>query len=65
MTDIYFIYNNECAGIVRAVDPVSRLFYIMTPLQPDGLVEVNCLLRGALELPQALVLCQVDAFGLC
>ncbi|KAJ3066261.1 Polynucleotide 5'-hydroxyl-kinase nol9, partial [Rhizoclosmatium hyalinum] len=44
-------------GIVRGIDPVSKLFYIVTPLHIDQIVNVNLILRGAgVEYPVSMML---------
>ncbi|EDO26402.1 predicted protein, partial [Nematostella vectensis] len=44
-------HSLECLGlgIVRNVDPVNKLFYILTPVPLDVLKRVNILLKGNLE----------------
>ena len=44
------------AGIVRNVDPVRKVLYVLTPLPLDTLQRVNTLLKGNLEIPAALLL---------
>ena len=48
----------ECVGyaVVRSVDEERGLLYLATPEPPERLVHVNVLLRGALELPLAMLL---------
>ena len=43
-------------GIVRNIDPVRRVLYVLTPLSIDDLQQVNTLLKGNLEIPAALLL---------
>ncbi|XP_047146062.1 polynucleotide 5'-hydroxyl-kinase NOL9 isoform X1 [Hydra vulgaris] len=38
-------------GIVRNIDPVNKLFYILTPEPPEVLQHVNALLKGNIQLP--------------
>ncbi|KAJ7336072.1 Polynucleotide 5'-hydroxyl-kinase nol9 [Desmophyllum pertusum] len=47
----------ECIGlgIVRNIDPVKRLLYVITPLSLDTLRQVNTLLKGNLEIPALLL----------
>lgn len=56
----YFMDNPiaECIGlgIVRNVDPVRKVLYVLTPLPLDTLQRVNTLLKGNLEIPAALLL---------
>lgn len=58
----YHVYNIHVhhTGVVRSIDPVEKVFYIITPLPISVLNEkVNCLLRGALDLPQQIYMAQV------
>ena len=43
-------------GIVRNIDPVEKLLFVLTPLGLDDLKQVNTLLKGNLEIPAALLL---------
>jgi len=43
-------------GIVRNIDPVKRLLYVLTPQTLDTLRQVNTLLKGNLEIPAAMLL---------
>lgn len=43
-------------GIVRNIDPVKRLLYVLTPQTLDTLRHVNTLLKGNLEIPAAMLL---------
>eukprot|EP00050_Salpingoeca_kvevrii_P012688 m.24193 g.24193 ORF g.24193 m.24193 type:complete len:535 (-) comp4241_c0_seq1:131-1735(-) len=51
-------YEAECIGlgVIRAIDPEQQLFFIITPLSPAQLAQVNLLVRGELELPSLLLL---------
>jgi hypothetical protein len=40
---------------VRAVDPKKKLFYVVTPMMPKALREVNCLSVGVVAMPQSLL----------
>ncbi|XP_033647445.1 polynucleotide 5'-hydroxyl-kinase NOL9-like [Asterias rubens] len=42
-------------GIIRGIDPVQKVFYILAAISKDALPEVNALFRGALSLPQPLL----------
>ena len=42
-------------GIVRNIDPVQKLLFVLTPLGLDDLKQVNTLLKGNLEIPAALL----------
>uniref|UniRef100_A0A023FWD6 Putative cleavage/polyadenylation factor n=1 Tax=Amblyomma parvum TaxID=251391 RepID=A0A023FWD6_AMBPA len=50
----------ECLGygLVRAIDPSERLFYISSPEPQERLAKVNALIRGDLHLPQTLLTSQ-------
>ena len=43
-------------GIIRNIDPVNKLFYILTPVPRDKLERVNLLQKGSLEIPTCLLL---------
>ncbi|KAI9338438.1 Pre-mRNA cleavage complex II protein Clp1-domain-containing protein [Obelidium mucronatum] len=44
-------------GIVRGIDPVSKTFYIVTPLSESDLSRVNLIVRGAgVEYPVAMLM---------
>ena len=43
-------------GIVRNVDPIRQVLYVLTPLSLEALQRVNTLLKGNLEIPAALLL---------
>ena len=43
-------------GIVRNIDPVEKLLFVLTPLGLDDRKQVNTLLKGNLEIPAALLL---------
>ncbi|XP_046342656.2 uncharacterized protein LOC124123529 isoform X1 [Haliotis rufescens] len=38
-------------GLVRGIDPKTKLFYIVTPLTQDELGKVNVLVKGSVTLP--------------
>ncbi len=42
-------------GIIRGIDPVQKVFYILAAVSQDALQEVNALFKGALTLPQPLL----------
>lgn len=44
------------SGIIRNIDPLKRVLYVLTPLSLDALQRVNTLLKGNLEIPAALLL---------
>lgn len=58
----FFFFSHLCLlffsiiGIVRNIDPVNRLLYVLTPLSLDTLRQVNTLLKGNLEIPAAMLL---------
>ena len=43
-------------GIVRNIDPVKRLLYVLTPQTLDSLRQVNTLLKGNLEILAVMLL---------
>ena len=44
------------AGIVRNIDPVNKLFFILTPVPRPDLQRLNTLLKGNLEVPASMFL---------
>ncbi|XP_014442085.1 polynucleotide 5'-hydroxyl-kinase NOL9 [Tupaia chinensis] len=42
-------------GICRGVDMEKRLYHIITPVPPEDLRTVNCLLVGAISIPQRIL----------
>jgi len=38
-------------GLIRAIDPDQRCYYIVTPVPPEQLMQVNTILKGNVELP--------------
>ncbi|XP_076340828.1 polynucleotide 5'-hydroxyl-kinase NOL9 [Tachypleus tridentatus] len=48
---------NECFGfgVVRAIDPVNKTFFIITPEPLSRLQKVNALLRGSVNLPEQIL----------
>lgn len=57
---VFFRFTDLCSwyfvGIVRNIDPVKRLLYVLTPQTLDSLRQVNTLLKGNLEIPAAMLL---------
>lgn len=47
-------------GICRGVDMEKRLYHILTPVPPEQLRLVNCLLVGAISIPQCVLKSQVS-----
>ncbi|XP_014669777.1 PREDICTED: polynucleotide 5'-hydroxyl-kinase NOL9-like [Priapulus caudatus] len=45
-------------GIVRGIDPVQKVFYILTPVPFADLGKVNTLLKGVLEIPSCIMTTQ-------
>ncbi|KAM9687704.1 polynucleotide 5'-hydroxyl-kinase NOL9 isoform 1-T1 [Trichechus inunguis] len=41
-------------GICRGIDMEKRLYHILTPVPPEELRDVNCLLIGAVSIPQCV-----------
>ena len=46
-------------GLVRAIDPIERVFFVLTPVPPEQLRAVNSLVKGASDLPQCILMQQV------
>jgi polynucleotide 5'-hydroxyl-kinase GRC3/NOL9 len=51
-------------GIVRSIDRERMIFYILSPVPPDKIVNVTVLLKGTLELPVECVFRGVHAEAL-
>lgn len=45
-------------GILRGIDMVRGLYFLLTPVDPSVLRNVNCLLIGAISLPSCIVTTQ-------
>lgn len=45
-------------GILRGIDMVRGLYYLLTPVSPTVLRNVNCLLLGAISLPSCIITTQ-------
>ncbi|XP_011836679.1 PREDICTED: polynucleotide 5'-hydroxyl-kinase NOL9 [Mandrillus leucophaeus] len=45
-------------GICRGIDMEKRLYHILTPVPPEELRTVNCLLVGAIAIPHCVLKCQ-------
>ena len=45
-------------GIIRSVDPVRKVFHVITPVAEEHLFSVNCFVLGALTLPEQLITSQ-------
>ena len=57
ISDLSVIINRfSVVGIVRNIDPVEKLLFVLTPLGLDDRKQVNTLLKGNLEIPAALLL---------
>ncbi|XP_070812440.1 polynucleotide 5'-hydroxyl-kinase NOL9 [Pituophis catenifer annectens] len=50
-------------GIVRGVDMTKKLYYILTPVAPENLHRVNCLLIGNIAIPNCVFLNQARTDG--
>ncbi|XP_054856949.1 polynucleotide 5'-hydroxyl-kinase NOL9 [Eublepharis macularius] len=50
-------------GIVRGVDVVKKLYHILTPVPPENLRLVNCLLIGNIPVPNCVFLNQAGIEG--
>ncbi|EPY86047.1 hypothetical protein CB1_000331014, partial [Camelus ferus] len=46
-------------GICRGIDMERRLYHILTPVPPEELRNVNCLLVGAISVPQCVFKSQI------
>merc|ERR1712154_656679 len=42
-------------GIIRSINWEKRLFYLITPVPPKQLNDVNVLIRGSITLPEQLL----------
>lgn len=47
-------------GICRGIDVEKRLYHILTPVPPEELRNVNCLLVGAISIPHCVLKNQVS-----
>lgn len=47
------------SGIVRGVDMEKHLYHILTPVPPENLRTVNCLLLGNIAIPNCIFVSQV------
>ncbi|XP_072304934.1 polynucleotide 5'-hydroxyl-kinase NOL9 [Eucyclogobius newberryi] len=45
-------------GVLRGIDTARGLYYLLTPVDPSVLRNVNCLLLGAVSLPSCIVTAQ-------
>jgi hypothetical protein len=43
------------SGIVRAIDTVKGMLYVITPVPFDSLKKVNLLLQGYIQIPTGLL----------
>lgn len=69
---LYFVFKVTCdvcniivmvqsAGIIRAVDPIQKVFYVLTPVPLEILrKDVNVFLKGVLEIPPCIITNQVN-----
>lgn len=48
------------SGICRGIDMEKRLYHILTPVPPEELRNVNCLLVGAISIPHCVLKNQVS-----
>lgn len=46
-------------GVLRGVDVARGLYFLVTPVPPASLRQVNCLLLGEITLPKILLAVQV------
>lgn len=50
----------ECLpGVLRGIDKERGLYFLLTPVDPSILRNVNCLLLGAIPLPSCILTSQV------
>ncbi|XP_064633023.1 polynucleotide 5'-hydroxyl-kinase NOL9-like [Lineus longissimus] len=42
-------------GVIRAIDPVKKVFYILTPVAKNELHLVNTIIKGAITIPSELL----------
>lgn len=42
-------------GLIKLIDPERRCFYIVTPVPPEKLKNVNTIVRGSLEFPASIL----------
>lgn len=60
MRDInVFLSSTFVKGVLRGVDMARGLFFLVTPVPPAALRQVNCLLLGEVTLPKMLLTIQV------
>ncbi|KAL2103896.1 hypothetical protein ACEWY4_000764 [Coilia grayii] len=50
-------------GVLRGVDMIRGLYFLVTPIPPALLSRVNCLLLGEISLPKALLTTQAGVEG--
>lgn len=46
-------------GVLRGIDMARGLYFLLTPVDPSVLRNVNCLLLGAISLPSCILTTQV------
>ena len=56
------IVESKGFGLVRAVDPVKRLIYVITDcdFNPEVLETINCLTSGSINLPNGVFLTKIS-----
>lgn len=47
------------SGIVRGVEMEKKLYHVLTPVPPENLRQVNCLLLGNIAIPNCVLVSQV------
>uniref|UniRef100_A0A7N8X0T9 Polynucleotide 5'-hydroxyl-kinase NOL9 n=1 Tax=Mastacembelus armatus TaxID=205130 RepID=A0A7N8X0T9_9TELE len=50
-------------GVLRGIDMVQGLYFLVTPVDPSILCKVNCLLLGAISLPSCILTTQPGLEG--
>lgn len=50
-----FLFVNNESGIVRGIDTIRQVLYLITPVPVDSLEKVDLLLQGFIEIPTSLL----------
>jgi len=56
-----FVCVRFFSGIVRGVEMEKKLYHVLTPVPPESLRQVNCLLLGNIAIPICVLVDQVGA----
>lgn len=54
-----YVCSTYLEGVLRGVDMARGLYFLVTPVPPATLRQVNCLLLGEITLPKILLTVQV------